>query len=87
MRADAGSNLQGSPARGYSARWSQQRAQEINEQKRIVAARQAAQREVESQGQAVAAMDAETRQLESRLSYLKRTKASVQHHSHEPTFG
>lgn len=87
-RSDAGSNLQGSPARGYSARWSQQRTQEINEQKRVVE-QLAAQRQVaESYVARINQLDSEIAVTQSKLQNLKRQRTAAERYkTSEPTFG
>lgn len=75
-RTDAGAIIHGSP-HGHGTRAAPSRIQAFQEQKKTVAARQAAQRQAESQQSARQAIDTEIRQLESKLQYLKRSRATL----------
>jgi len=87
-RPDASSNLEGSRARGYSTRWSEQRTREITEQKRVVAQREAQRRQQESYDAQARQLDSEIASTSSRLQNLKRQRAEAERtRPSEATFG
>lgn len=86
-RGDAGSLLHG-PPRGHSTRGATERIAYFNEQKKVVAAREAQKRAAENHNAQARQLDSDVASTSSRLQNLKRQRAETERNKPaESTFG